>query len=44
MNVNEIKEICKNSDLRKKIILEKLKSDKKPSATYSLMLKCAIVS
>jgi hypothetical protein len=44
MNVNKIKEICKSSDLRKKMILEKLKSDKKPSGTYSLMLKCAIIS
>jgi len=44
MNISKIKEICKNDTFRKKLILEKIKSDKKVSIKYSLMLKCAIIS
>lgn len=44
MNLSKIKEICKNDNLRKKLILEKIKLDKEISIKYSLMLKCAIIS
>lgn len=44
MNVSKIKEICKNDNLRKNLILEKIKSEKKTSIKYSLMLKCSIIS